>query len=37
MTKTFKKVMTFLLGLTMLGGAVGGAVLANPAGGGSRT
>lgn len=34
MTKTFKKVMTFLLGLTMLGGAVGGAVLANPAGGG---
>ena len=34
MTKTWKKVTTFLLGLVMLGGAVGGGAFANSVGGG---
>ncbi len=37
MTKTWKKVTAFLLGLVMLGGAVGGGAFANSVGGGRRT
>ena len=34
MTKSFKKVSALLLGLTMLGGVFGGALLARDPGGG---
>lgn len=37
MTKTWKKVTAFLLGLVMLSGAVGGGAFANSVGGGRRT